>query len=109
MPHDANGHPLAAAISSPRELDDLRLGLDTMPVIEQAKGILVGHYRIDPDAAFAVLRRWSMNGNIKVATLASSLVEMASTGSVARSPAAMLGISSGSPPPVDESRRLVPS
>lgn len=56
----------------------LRQLLSTQPVIEQAKGLLMGHYRLDPDQAFAVLRRWSSSSHVKVRELAAQLVEAAS-------------------------------
>jgi hypothetical protein len=40
------------------ELDDLHRHLDTLPVIERPKGILIGYFGIDEDAAFCVVRRW---------------------------------------------------
>jgi len=53
-------------------------GRDT---IEQAKGVLMLSYGLDADAAFAMLRWWSRNHNLKVRTLAERLVESASGGS----------------------------
>ena len=43
--------------------------------IEQAKGVLMATYALDPDAAMAFLKRWSMDRNIKVAVAAEWLVE----------------------------------
>ena len=48
------------------ELAGLRLRLETLPVIEQSKGILIGYYGIDEDAAFQILRGWSSRTNIKI-------------------------------------------
>ncbi len=56
-----------------RELEDLRRKLESQAAIEQAKGILMGHYRLNPETAFAVLVRWSQNSNIKVRVLAEQL------------------------------------
>jgi hypothetical protein len=42
--------------------------------IEQAKGMLRMTYSIDGDAAFAMLRYWSMQNNIKLSVLAERLV-----------------------------------
>lgn len=44
--------------------------------IEQAKGILMARYTLGDEAAFAVLRRWSMAANVKVRDLAVALVEL---------------------------------
>ena len=46
----------------------------TRAVIEQAKGILMGVYRIDPDAAFNLLRWHSQHTNTKIRVLAEGLV-----------------------------------
>jgi AmiR/NasT family two-component response regulator len=53
----------------------LQAKLDTMPVIEQAKGILMAQYRCRPEEAFDLLRRASQNANIKVSVLAAQIVE----------------------------------
>ena len=60
------------------ELKDLRQRLDTLPVIEQSKGILIGYFGIDADAAFSVLRRWSSHHNIKLRDISKLLVDAAS-------------------------------
>jgi len=53
----------------------LQARLETMPVIEQAKGILMAQYRCSPDEAFELLRRASQRANIKVSDLAAQIVE----------------------------------
>ena len=53
----------------------LRAQLETMPVIEQAKGILMAQYRCRPDEAFDLLRRASQRANVKISVLAAQLVE----------------------------------
>jgi len=53
----------------------LRARLDTMPVIEQAKGILMAQQRCDADEAFDLLRRASQRANVKVSVLAAQIVE----------------------------------
>ena len=56
--------------------------LETMPVIEQAKGILMAQQGCGPDEAFDLLRRASQRANIKVSVLAAHIVEqVASPGS----------------------------
>jgi hypothetical protein len=47
---------------------------ETRAVIEQAKGILMGVYHIDSDAAFGLLRWHSQHTNTKVRVLAEGLV-----------------------------------
>jgi AmiR/NasT family two-component response regulator len=49
--------------------------LETMAVIEQAKGIVMAHHRCGPDEAFDLLRRASQRANVKVHALAAQLVE----------------------------------
>jgi hypothetical protein len=61
------------------DLDALRAMAASMPVIEQAKGIVMGCYGVDPDTAFAVLRRVSSSGNLKLRALAVTVVEAASS------------------------------
>jgi AmiR/NasT family two-component response regulator len=46
-----------------------------MPVIEQAKGILITQNGCDPDQAFDLLRRASQQANVPVRELAARLVE----------------------------------
>lgn len=46
--------------------------------IEQAKGMIMVTYGIDADAAFAMLRWWSMQANVKLHVLADRLVSAAS-------------------------------
>jgi hypothetical protein len=46
-------------------------------VIEQAKGVLVQLYSVDPDTAWAVLRAFSADSNRKVRDIAGLLVEAA--------------------------------
>ena len=53
----------------------LQARLDTMPVIEQAKGILMAQQRCGPDEAFDLLRRASQRANVKVSVLAAQMVE----------------------------------
>ena len=59
--------------------DPLRLvaRLQTMPVIEQAKGIVMAQRQCGPDEAFDLLRRASQSANIKVSVLAERIVEQA--------------------------------
>ena len=82
-PAAANGHRSASASSLTEdlvaELAGLRRRLDTLPVIEQSKGILIGYFGIDADCAFSVLRRWSSHTNVKLRDLSQLLVDAAST------------------------------
>ena len=48
--------------------------LESLPVIEQAKGILMAQRRCGPDEAFELLRRASQRANVKVHVLAAQIV-----------------------------------
>ena len=61
-----------------QEVTGLRRRLESQPVIEQAKGLLIGYYGIEDAVAFAVLRRWSQVTNTKLVTVATRLVTAAS-------------------------------
>jgi hypothetical protein len=52
----------------------LQARLATMPVIEQAKGIIMAKYGWSEDQAFDVLRRASQRDNVKIRDLAASIV-----------------------------------
>jgi len=59
----------------------LQARLGTMPVIEQAKGIVMAQQGCGPEEAFDVLRRASQRSNVKLHVLAARLVEhVAATG-----------------------------
>jgi len=53
----------------------LQARLETMPVIEQAKGILMAEHRCGPDEAFDLLRRASQSANVRISVLAARIVE----------------------------------
>lgn len=48
--------------------------LQSMPVIEQAKGILMAQSRCTPDQAFAMIRAASQRSNVKVRDIAGEIV-----------------------------------
>ncbi len=52
----------------------------TRQTIEQAKGILMLGYGLDPDAAFAMLQWWSRNRNVKVREISERLIDIARLG-----------------------------
>jgi hypothetical protein len=52
----------------------LQARLDTMPVIEQAKGVLMAQQHCGPDEAFDLLRRASQRANVKLHVLAEQIV-----------------------------------
>jgi AmiR/NasT family two-component response regulator len=59
------------------QLDNLRGKLQTLPDIEQAKGILIGREGYSDDEAFAALRDASMRQNRKVRDIAADVVRSA--------------------------------
>ena len=74
---------------------NLRRKLETQPVIEQAKGILMGHYGVDADTAFEMLRHRSQDSNTKLACIAEILTrgqseQPATSGRHSPSPASSL-------------------
>ena len=76
----------------------LEARFETMPVIEQAKGILMAQYRCRPEEAFDLLRRASQRANVKVGVLAAQIVEQIASpepGSKRRPPLPMSGGRSG--------------
>lgn len=62
------------------EVTGLRAALLSRATIDQARGILIGRYRISPEQAFNVLVRWSQHRNIKLRVIAEALVGMHHSG-----------------------------
>jgi len=56
------------------EFARLQARMKSMPVIEQAKGILMAQQRCGPDEAFDLLRRASQRANVKVRVLAAQII-----------------------------------
>jgi GAF domain-containing protein len=63
-----------AAARTGEELTNLRIAMHSRAVIEQAKGMLMGRYKIDENRAFAVLTRTSQTTNVKLREIADELV-----------------------------------
>ena len=80
----------------------LQAGLESMPVIEQAKGVVMAQQRCGPDEAFDFLRRASQRKNVKVSVLAARIVEQVAspaTGDSAQpAPSAVNGTVTGRSP-----------
>lgn len=55
-------------------IENLNKRLESQPVIEQAKGILMARSRCSPDEAFEMLRRASMRMNRKLREVAADIV-----------------------------------
>jgi ANTAR domain len=73
--HHPDGHDSSVEVAQLyEELRGLRQRQASLGVIEQAKGMLMGYYGISADAAFAVLRRWSQDANVKLREIAAAFV-----------------------------------
>lgn len=64
-------------VPSQRILAELQLKLESLPVIEQAKGMLMARYSLDADRAFTLLVRWSQHNNRKLRTVSEGLIAAA--------------------------------
>jgi two-component system, response regulator / RNA-binding antiterminator len=60
--------------------------LESLPLIEQAKGILVAQTGCSPEHAFELLKSASQRSNVKVRDLAAEIVSRASSGPVPSRP-----------------------
>lgn len=87
------GHPLngTSVTDAPQQdLTELLYGLErrlaSQPLIEQAKGILMGRFGISSENAFVLLRRWSSHTNLKVRDMCQMLVDAATQQTDSRRP-----------------------
>lgn len=65
----------AVALSSARESANLWKAIDARKLIGQAQGILMERFSINGDQAFAVLRRYSQDHNVKLHEVAQRLID----------------------------------
>lgn len=68
------GRHASIALASAREEDGLRQAIGARHVIGLAQGILMERYGVDADRAFAVLRRYSRNSNVKLRVVAERVI-----------------------------------
>jgi len=59
------------------EVAGLREAMKTRPVIDQAKGLIMADRRCTPDEAFRIIKKLSMDTNVRVADVAAALVYQA--------------------------------
>lgn len=64
----------AVAIATVRQTSTLAQAVETRTLIGQAQGLLMERFAIDADQAFAVLRRYSQDNNVKLHIVADELV-----------------------------------
>ena len=64
----------AVALSAARETANLWRAIDARRLIGQAQGILMERFAIDAEQAFAVLRRYSQDRNLKLHLVAERLI-----------------------------------
>ncbi len=64
----------AAALAAVRLREGLQNALHTRTLIGRAQGILMERFGVDADRAFAILRRYSQDGNVKLTDVARSLI-----------------------------------
>ncbi|WP_079142364.1 ANTAR domain-containing protein [Streptomyces sp. LUP30] len=69
---DGPGTPSAACLE--QENAQLRRAVDSHAVVDQAIGVLIAVHRIPPDAGFEVLREVSQHTNVKLLTVAESVI-----------------------------------
>jgi AmiR/NasT family two-component response regulator len=62
------------------EVEDLRAALQTRPVIDQAKGMLIAEHGCSPDEAFDMISAASQRNNRKVRDIAEAMVDGAQAG-----------------------------
>jgi GAF domain-containing protein len=76
---EAIAHILArhasVAVANARQVQNLGAALDARKVVGQAMGILMERFDLDSDRAFAVLRRYSQDQNVKLRDVAQRLIE----------------------------------
>jgi GAF domain-containing protein len=65
----------SVAIDSARESENLWRAIDARNLIGQAQGILMERFGLDADQAFAVLRRYSQDHNLKLHVVAQRLID----------------------------------
>jgi transcriptional regulator with GAF, ATPase, and Fis domain len=75
---DAIAHILAwhasIAVATAQQAETLRHAIDTRKLIGQAQGILMERFGLTDDQAFAVLRRYSQDNNVKLREVAQCLI-----------------------------------
>jgi GAF domain-containing protein len=63
----------SVVVAHTRTTQYLRRGMENRSLVGQAQGMLMARYRLTPEQAFAVLRRYSQHANTKITVLAEEL------------------------------------
>jgi GAF domain-containing protein len=63
------------AVAVAREEATLRRAVDARKLVGQAQGILMERFSVDADRAFAILRRYSQDNNVKLRDVAQRLID----------------------------------
>lgn len=71
----ALSHQASATLRAAREIEGLTLALDSRAVVGQAQGILMERFGLDDGRAFAFLRRYSQDHNVKLTEVARGIVD----------------------------------
>jgi len=71
----------ALAWDNARREQHFRSALESRDAIGQAKGMIMERYRVDSEAAFAMLTKMSQNSNTRIADIARELIAMGRTSS----------------------------
>jgi hypothetical protein len=69
-----------AALLVSEKLVGLTMALDSRTLIGQAQGVLMHRYRIDADRAFAILKRYSQDENVRLVLVAKRIVDEVTRG-----------------------------
>lgn len=72
---DIFGRHASIALASAREEDGLRQAIGARHLIGQAQGILMERFGLDADRAFALLRRYSRDNNVKLREVARRIID----------------------------------
>lgn len=65
----------SVALAADKERAELKRAIDGRHMIGMAQGILMERFKLDTDQAFAVLRRYSQDRNVKLRDVAMTLVD----------------------------------
>ncbi|WP_112238331.1 GAF and ANTAR domain-containing protein [Kribbella monticola] len=65
----------AVAVASARHDETMTSAVDARKLVGQAMGILMERFDVDSDRAFAILRRYSQDNNVKLRDVAQQLID----------------------------------